>query len=435
MTVPAPDPTDPIDPIDPIDPNRTVDPTDRTEPADATVFAGELVAGFAAALRAEGLEVPLRSMLLYVQALGLVGFADRHDLYWAGRATLVVRPTDAAAYDRAFAAYWDIERSSSSPDDTPVGLRVLDTPDQESDDDLPAEDVLADDSAGDSADGESPDDGPDEGPDDGPDPLAVRYSAVEVLRRQDFARCSRDELDELRRLMADLRLVAPTRRSHRRVSGRRGRGRIDLRRTTRSALRTGGEVVHLHRTKPGRRPRRVVLLCDISGSMAPYARALLQFAHAATAGGRVEAFTIGTQLTRVTRELAGQDPDVALERAAAAVTDWSGGTRLGDALCTFNDRWGARGMARGAVVVILSDGWDRGDPATIAAQMARLHRLAHRVIWVNPLKASDGYAPLAAGMAAALPHVDDFVEGHDLVSLEALATRILQGSAPAGAAR
>jgi uncharacterized protein with von Willebrand factor type A (vWA) domain len=165
----------------------------------------------------------------------------------------------------------------------------------------------------------------------------------------------------------------------------------------------------------------VVLICDVSGSMDPYARAMLRFLHAAVAGrSRVEAFALGTRLTRITKELSSRDPDAALARASRAVADWSGGTRLGDGLRAFNDTWGVRGFARGSVVVILSDGWDRGDPDVLAEQMARLARVAHRIVWVNPLKSSPGYAPLARGMAAALPFVDEFVEGHSLESLEKL---------------
>lgn len=165
-----------------------------------------------------------------------------------------------------------------------------------------------------------------------------------------------------------------------------------------------------------------MLLLDVSGSMEPYARALVRFLHAAMVGRRdVEAFALGTRLTRLTRQLATRDPDAALAQAAAVVTDWSGGTRLGDGLRAFNDEWGLRGMARGATIVVLSDGWDRGEPRVMAEQMERLGRVAHRVVWVNPLKASPGYAPLARGMAAALPHVDRFLEGHSLDSLRALA--------------
>ncbi|MST33797.1 VWA domain-containing protein, partial [Acidimicrobiaceae bacterium USS-CC1] len=198
------------------------------------------------------------------------------------------------------------------------------------------------------------------------------------------------------------------------------------------ALRTGGEPLDRAWRAPATRPRRLVLLVDVSGSMDAYARALLRFAHAAVSArgpSRCEVFTLGTRLTRVTRHLGDRDPDAALGAAAGAVDDWSGGTRLGEALREFNDRWGSRGTARGAVVVILSDGWDRGEPDALAEQMARLGRVAHRVVWVNPLKASPGYAPLARGMAAALPHVDQFVEGHSLAALEQLAA-VVGGTSP-----
>ena len=252
----------------------------------------------------------------------------------------------------------------------------------------------------------------------------MRYSAREVLKHKDFAAYSHDEFAEARRLMADLRLAGALRRS-RRLQPTRGRGtRPDLRRTVRRALRSGGEPVRPSHLEPSDRPRRVILLCDVSGSMEPYSRALVRFLHAAVTSrqrGRVEAFALGTRLTRITRELSSRDPDSAIAAAARSVVDWSGGTRLGEGLREFNDRWGVRGMARGAVVVILSDGWDRGDPDDLAEEMARLARVAYRIVWVNPLKASPGYAPLARGMAAALPFVDDFITGHSLASLEELA--------------
>jgi uncharacterized protein with von Willebrand factor type A (vWA) domain len=230
--------------------------------------------------------------------------------------------------------------------------------------------------------------------------------------------------------MSSLKVEASRMRSRRwERSGRTG-GRPDVRRTIRLAARTTGEVVRRQHLEHGSRPRRVVLLCDVSGSMATYSRVLLRFLHVAVVGrARVEAFALGTRLTRLTRQLGSHDPDVAMTQAAQAVPDWSGGTRLGEGLRAFNDRFGVRGLARGAVVVILSDGWDRGDPALLATEMARLRRVAHHVVWVNPLKASPGYAPLARGMAAALPYVDDFVEGHSLASLEELAGVI--GGAPA----
>ncbi|MDQ1466690.1 MAG: uncharacterized protein QOH10_1105, partial [Actinomycetota bacterium] len=284
----------------------------------------------------------------------------------------------------------------------------------------PIEVVLALDTGNEQDD--QPDD-PDEADDDASHlpVLSVRWSATEVLRHRDFAAYSPSEFDEARRLMADLRLAAAFRRSRRLRPTHRLAGRPDLRRTVRAALRTGGEPIHRPSRERGERSRRLVLLLDVSGSMEPYARAFVRFLHAAVIGRtRVEAFALGTRLTRVTRELADRDPDAAIAAAARRVADWSGGTRLGACLREFNDTWGLRGMARGATVVILSDGWDRGSPEALAEQMMRLRRVAHSIVWVNPLKASPGYAPLAQGMAAALPYVDEFVEGHSLAALETL---------------
>ncbi|HEY7107462.1 MAG TPA: VWA domain-containing protein [Acidimicrobiia bacterium] len=359
-----------------------------------------LAVGFARLLRGAGLDVPLGSTIAFGEALGAVGVDRRDSVYWAGRATLVRRPEDVDTYDRAFTAWWEREHH-------------LDFSPREVERDL----VIAFDDGGneDAADG-------DDGEDDGMPSVAVRYSPAEVLRHRDFALYTPAEFAEARRLMSDLRLAGALRRSRRRQVSRRHRGKPDLRRTVRRALRTGGEPVHRAFFEPSARPRRIVLLCDVSGSMEPYARGLVRFLHAAVVGrGRVEAFAMGTRLTRVTRELSSRDPDAAIAAAARRVVDWSGGTRLGEVLRDFNDRWGVRGMARGAIVVILSDGWDRGDPEVLAEQMARLQRVAYRVVWVNPLKASPDFAPLARGMAAALPYVDEFVEGHSLASLEHLA--------------
>lgn len=358
----------------------------------------EVAVAFVRRLRDAELDVPVGSALLFVDALGVVGLDRPDDVYWAGRATLVHGPGEVATYDAEFRSFWlgRMPAAASSPALTVRVTLAFDTGGEGT----PAP-------AGDEPDGTV---------------LAVRFSAREVLRHKDFAAYSPEELDEAHRLMAGVRVAGARRRSRRRVPSRHERGRPDLRRTVGSALRTGGEPVRRHRVTRGDRARRVVLLVDISGSMEPYARALLRFVQAAVAGReRVEAFTLGTRLTRLTRQLAGHDPDAALTRAAAAVPDWSGGTRLGEGLRHFNDEWGVRGLARGAVVVILSDGWDRGDPDDLGEQMARLHRVAHRVVWVNPLKASPGYQPLAQGMAAALPHVDEFIEGHSLASLEELA--------------
>ena len=360
-----------------------------------------IAVAFARVLRDAGLAVPIGSVLAYVDALGAVGIESRHDVYWAGRATLVQRREQTEIYDRAFTIFWDqrgrLVEGSPAPDEHLT--------------------LLTDD---DSEGGESP-------PDDSQEEidgqvLTVRFSAEETLRHKDFAEYTAFELAEARRLMDTLKLAGALRRSRRLVPTSRPSGRLDLRRTVRDALATNGEAVRRRYRTQGQRQRRLVLLVDISGSMEPYARALMRFAHAAVVGrAKVEVFTFGTQLTRLTRELTTRDPDAAMRMAGDAARDWSGGTRLGASLGEFNDTWGQRGMSRGSVIVILSDGWDRGDPAVLGEQMQRMGRVAHRVVWVNPLKASPGYAPLARGMAAALPYIDEFIEGHSLDSLERLA--------------
>ncbi len=248
-------------------------------------------------------------------------------------------------------------------------------------------------------------------------------SEVELLRQKSFATCSPEELARLGELMARLPLTVPPRRSRRRAPARSGAP--DLRRTLRRSFRTGGEPVRRLWRERRRRPRRLVLLLDVSGSMADYSRALVMFAHAALrADARFEAFCFGTRLTRLTRPLACPDPDEALRRAAAEVVDWSGGTRIGASLKRFLDEYGHGGMARGAIVVICSDGLELGDAELLGEQMARLARLAHRVVWLNPLKEQPDYAPLARGMRAALPHVDVFAGGGNLASLEGVAADI-----------
>ncbi len=364
--------------------------------------AEDVAVSFARVLRGATLAVPTDTVLAFVAALDAVGLDDRDEVYWAGRATLVRRPEDIGLYDRTFAVFWE-QRNVRA-------LRSLQPEEQHMT-------VLLDD---DSDDGDQDDVG-EQPPSDEPT-ITLRFSAAEVLRDKDFAEYTDIELAEAHKMMARMRLAGAVRRSRRMVPAKRQRGRPDLRRTVRAALRAGGEPMRRRFLEQGTRPRRLVLLLDVSGSMEPYARALSRFVHAAVAGRtKVEAFALGTRLTRITRELSSRDPDIALRNAAQTVKDWSGGTRLGDGLRLFNDEWGQRGMARGAVVVILSDGWDRGEPAVLAEQMARLHRVAHKVVWVNPLKYTPAYAPLARGMAAALPYIDDFVEGHSIDAMERLA--------------
>ncbi|MFF4504417.1 VWA domain-containing protein [Streptomyces sp. NPDC001401] len=361
--------------------------------------------GFARALRAAGVDASAERVHAFLRAVDELRTGMRADVYWAGRLTLCGGRDDLERYERVFAAYFGGAPPAGRTVTVPPPPRLR----------LAAREGPVPRTAARDEDHQAP-------------PTAALASSAEVLRHRDVAELDSAERAQLRRLLAAFALRGEVRRTARRRPARRGE--VDPHRTVRELLRRGGEPARLLRHGRADRPRRVVLLVDVSGSMAPYADALLRFAHAAALvrfapaagrGGRTEVFTIGTRLTRVTVELSHRDPDLAMAALAAAVPDWRGGTRLGELLREFLDRWGQRGMARGAVVVVLSDGWERGDPELLGAQMRRLHRLAHRVIWANPRKARPGYAPLAAGMAAALPSVDAFVEGHSLAALERLA--------------
>ena len=364
--------------------------------------SAEIAVAFCRILRGAGLEVPISKVTTFVEALGRVGLEEKLPVYWAARCTLLSNPGEVDAFNRAFEVFW--ERKALSR------LEIA----------VPSVSVsLATDAGEDDSEINGDNDG-NAGP-----IIQLRYSPVETLREKDFAECTAAELNELRKLMGSLRLGSTTRASRRRVRSKHQTQIPDMRRTIRRAVSLGGEPIERKFLRRDRRPRRLILLVDVSGSMEPYARALIRFAHATVVGRtRVEAFAIVTRLTRVTRELSSLDPDAALDAASDAVSDWSGGTRLGSTIRDFNDQWGIRGMARGAIVVILSDGWDRGDPQILSEQMERLHRVSFRQIWVNPLKHTPGYAPLAKGMAAALPHTDQFIEGHSFESLERLAEAV-----------
>jgi len=361
----------------------------------------QTLVGFARVLRHAGVaagrdRVP--AMLTALDALGGAGRAS--NVYWAGRLTLCSEPDDLPRYDAAFAAYFTGRPVARGPS-------------------LPMHPVLPRVAAPFGPDGGAPAPGDDEPP-DSRELLGVSASPVEVLRHRDIAALSAVERAEVRRLVALLAPGTAPRRTRRRRPARRGA--VDPRGTVRAALRRGGEPARLYRRRRRTRPRRLVLLLDVSGSMVPYADALLRFGHAAVRRrpALTEVFTVGTRLTRVTRPLRHRDPDAALAAAGAAIPDWHGGTRLADSLRAFGDRWGRRGTARGAVVVIFSDGWERGDPRELAGQLAQLSRLAYRLVWVNPHRGKAGYAPLAAGMAAALPFLDEFVAGHSLAALQEL---------------
>ncbi len=380
---------------------------DTTElPRAAVSSPADIAVAFTQILRGLGLSVPTSCTHTFAAALCATGLDDRDTTYWAGRSTLVRRMEDIALYDKAFAVFFEGRRSVGGDDIAEEPLTITIAVDADDDD---------------STDGDDDADASD-------DVIELRFSATEILRNKDFAEYSPAELAQAQELMSHLRLIGSPRASLRLGPTRRRTPTPDIRRTVRAAIRAGGEPIERHHRARTPRLRRLVLLLDVSGSMEPYARALLRFVHAAVAGRqKVEAFALGTRLTRITRELTSRDPDIALDAAGRRVTDWSGGTRLGAGLRQFNDEWGVRGLARNSIVVILSDGWDRGDPDELAAEMERLQRVTHRLIWVNPLKVTPGYAPLARGMAAALPYVDRFVEGHSVAAMEELTRVIAEG--------
>ncbi len=359
------------------------------------------LAALAASLRSQGSRVGLGELLTAHRALGAVDCTSREDARLALRAVLCSDRADLGKFDLAFMAVYGSGRPiGQSPFDELGGIEREALP-----------------HAGLATGGSPPP--PSEGGELSPVPAA--WSDVELLRHKDFATYTDAEMALARLLIAQLARRGPTRLSRRTRPSRRRGHTPDLRRVVRASLRTAGEPIDRHWRAPSRRPRPVVLVCDVSGSMTPYARMLLQYLHASVAARRrVEAFAFGTRLTRITHELGGRDHDRALERAAEAVTDFSGGTRIGDALATLNRDHGRR-VGRGAVVVILSDGWDRGDPEQLQVEMARLRRSAHRLVWLNPLAAHPEFAPLTRGMRAAIPHTDELLAGNSLASLEQLA--------------
>jgi uncharacterized protein with von Willebrand factor type A (vWA) domain len=355
--------------------------------------ADEILLGFARALRAAGVNVTADRERTYLDAVEAVGLGDQSGAYVAGRATLCGSPADLERYDQVYAAWFGLERAGTRPrrDAThTVAQASLDNPD------------------GGGEDPESPQDA-----------VRAQASAVEVLRHRDVASLSSAERARLTAMFAALRPRAPRRPAHRHTDSRSGD--VDARRTLREQLRRMGEPGPIAWRHRGTRPRRVVLLVDVSGSMSAYADALLRLAHTYAATGLpVEVFTLGTRLTHVTRPLRQRDPERAIVACGAVVPDWSGGTRLAEGVRAFLDRWGRRGMARGAVVVVFSDGWERDEPEALGEQMRRLAALAHRVVWVNPHRGKPGYEPVQQGIVAALPHVDDFVAGHSMAAFEEL---------------
>ena len=366
---------------------------------------------FGRALRSAGLRVSLEQILSFARALDWLDIGDRRQVVHAARALLVSRREDLAVFDLVFNRFWlgideppartdlplaprsDLQRARHLRVTTPAGLVPPDAPEVEIGD------------------------------------REATYSAEEVLRRRDFARMSDRELSEVRRLIERTRWRMSRRRTRRLVPDRRG-ARLHLRRMLRDAARLGGVAPRLRRQRRKVKQRPIVLLADISGSMEKYSRLMLQLFYSATHSLReVECFVFGTRLTRVTSQLRLRNIDRALAEASREIVDWSGGTRIGDCLADFNRRWARRVLRRGAVVVIVSDGWERGDAAQLGREMRHLHRRCHRLIWLNPHLGQAGYEPLVEGMAAALPWVDDFLPIHNLRSLGQLSRRL--GDLPA----
>ena len=394
----------------------------------------EAAVAFGRALRAAGVPAGVEQELLLCAALAEIDIRRRDQLHAAARAVFLDSPDHAVVFELLFDRFWrglaleapvqGIQHGESDPRmpgpqhggaslpqfrSSSLGSHLVDGNPSRASREIP--------SAG-------SDDSERHGPRTHHGPLAA-YSPDDTTPERERLEYRRDELLAVRRLAEELRGAVPERPS-RRLRPTRRRGRLDLRATVRRSLATDGEPLRLAYVGPSRSPRRLLLICDVSGSMERYSRALLGALQAAVGSGvRAETFVFATRLTRLTRDLRGHDPARALEQARAAVTDWSGGTRIGQTLANFNSEWGRRGLARGAVVIVVSDGWDRGDPALLARELDRLRLQARRLVWINPRPAEVDGQPLAIGMRAALPYIDDFVAGHDPRAIERLAKLIV----------
>jgi uncharacterized protein with von Willebrand factor type A (vWA) domain len=377
--------------------------------------------GLTTALHRAGLPAPPERAAGLARALQLAPPVDRSALYWTCRIALVTDRGQLPVFDAVFSAVFDgrLDPADSRGDTTappPIGSEPRTRPAPP--DRRPSEPGEAGGATGTAGTGDA-------GEGEREVQVAVA-SPEERLRHTSFAELGVDELTAVRELVRRLVLSTPVRRSRRTRATRRSGDRLDLRRTVRTAQRTGGDPARLVHAARRTTPRRLVLLCDVSGSMEPYTRVYLTLLQGAVAGARAEAFVFATRLTRLTRQLAGRDADLALARAGATSSDWAGGTRLAEGIGRFVTDHGRRGMARGAVVVVLSDGWAQDDPEQVADAMRRLRRVAHRVVWVNPRSAAPGYAPLVGGMAAALPFCDAFVSGHSVAALEQVVAAVAE---------
>lgn len=391
-----------------------------------SIETAALAVGFATALRRAGLSSSPDRAAWLAQAFRLVPPSERDRLYWTCRVVFVSSKEQLPVFDSVFASVFDgildpadTRGDSNAPPSigsepqtkvTPPDERPASTPDHEAESQAPAPSP-----GGNSSDNQ---------PTRERDAILVLTSTEERLHNMSFNELSADEVIQIRDLVRKIVLSTPIRHSRRTRQSSHSSDRLDIRRTIRAAQRIGADAPRLIYARRRARRRQLVLLCDVSGSMEPYTRVFLSLLQGAVAGARAEAFVFSTQLTRLTRQLALHDPDQALARAAGSTSDWASGTRLAESIRSFVDDHGRRGMARGAVIVVLSDGWAQDDPQLVSAQMVRLRRLAYRIIWVNPRKVALNYQPLVGGMAAALPYCDAFVSGHSYAALMELAASI-----------
>ncbi len=371
--------------------------------APAREYIGSLT-GFADALRKAGIPVGSGEMVTFCDAVALLDPSDLIDVFWAGRTSLVARRQHLTVYDRVFREWFLGDAHESSQTRRMVRKLALV---RQIDVDIPSAEP------------------PEPGEDEPGKQMGLMASQIEIWRHKSFAACTPEEMAAIRRIMKKVRMVPPTRRSRRTDKAPSG-SRPDMRRVARTAMRSQGAPPELFWRRRRRKVRPLVLILDVSGSMADYSRALLQFAYSTRqAATKVEVFCFGTRLTRVTKSLERRRVDDALDEAARAVFDWEGGTRIGGAIDAYVRGWGRKGMSRGAVVVICSDGLDRGDPALLARAMEQLGRVSHKIVWLNPHKGADrDFVPSTLGMMVAAPHVDLLMSGHDLASLEDLAERL-----------
>jgi uncharacterized protein with von Willebrand factor type A (vWA) domain len=370
---------------------------------------------FGRLLRSVGVEVTPTQMVDLVDSLQHVDIGSRRDFKYSARAVLVNRREHLELFDQAFDLFWQArDQDELASLDLGLFIRKQEQPQQE---------IVQTITPADKANGQEPPS------DETQMDRTFTYSNVELLRQKDFAKLTEHELAQLKQLMLKTEWNLAERRTRRTERAARG-DYVDLRNTFRQNLRHGGEPLRLQRRNRRHKKRPFVVICDISGSMERYSRVLLQFIYAITTElDRVEAFVFSTRLTRITRQLKRRDVDSALDEAATVIHDWAGGTRIGESIKSFNYEWARRVLGQGAIVLLISDGWDRGDVALLSREMDRLHRSCHQLIWLNPLLGAANYEPLVRGIQAALPHIDHFMPVHNLASLEQLAQLLESGFA------